>query len=130
MLADSFTADGNRERTGKSQNQFSAFKNPVCPYNSVSGLTHEGSSVVAGSRLHGPGTVRVAGSERFGNWCAGLSARITCPTQDELQCGSLRKRLKRRQPLWENRTRKRSVVACGHKTHNMLNRTQTHYLSV
>lgn len=67
--------------------------------------------MVAGSRLHGPGTVRVASGERFGNWCAGLSARITGPTQNELQCGSLRKRLKWRQPLWDNQTQKRSGVA-------------------
>lgn len=67
----------------------------------LDGLTHEGGSVVAGSRLHGPGTIRVASGQRFGDRRAGLSTRITCPSQNELQRRSLRKRLKRRQPLRE-----------------------------
>lgn len=60
--------------------------------------------MVAGSRLHGPGTIRVASSKGFGNRCTGLSTCIACPTQNELQCRSLRKGLKWWQPLWENQT--------------------------
>lgn len=80
--------------------------------------------MVAGSRLHGTGTIRVASSEGFGNRCTGLSTCVTCPTQNELQCRSLRKRLKWWQPLWENQT---AVSGC---TQDSLKHTQTLYLSV
>lgn len=61
--------------------------------------------MVAGSRLHGPGTIRVASGQGFGDRRAGLSTSITCPTQNELQRRSLRKRLKRWQPLREKEIR-------------------------
>lgn len=64
-------------------------------------LTHEGSSVVAGPCLHGATAVWVAGGKRLGNGGCGLAASIACPTQNELQCGSLRKRFKWRQSLRE-----------------------------
>lgn len=82
--------------------------------------------MVAGSRLHGSGTVGVASSEGFGNWCTGLSTGITRPTQDELQCGSLRKGLKRRQPLWEDRTGRRPLVTRGREAQK---REKTHKLA-
>lgn len=91
-------------------------------------LTHEGSPVVAGSRLHGPGTIRVASSERFGNRCTGLSTSFACPTQNELQSRSLRKRLKWWQPLWEEQTSGSAI--CGFKTQDSLKHTQTPYLPV
>lgn len=60
--------------------------------------------MVAGPGLHGARAVRVAGSEGFGHGGGGLPASIARPTQHELQCGSLRKRLKRWQSLWDTRT--------------------------
>ena len=60
--------------------------------------------MVAGPGLHGARAVRVAGSKGFRNGSGGLSAGITCPTQCELQCGSLRKCLKWWQSLWDSHT--------------------------
>lgn len=56
--------------------------------------------MMAGPGLHGARAVRVACREGFGNWGSGLSTSIACPTQEELQSGSLRKSLKWRQSLW------------------------------
>lgn len=64
-------------------------------------LTHEGSSVIAGSSLHGAGAFGVACSKGFCHGSSGLPASITCPTQHKLQCGSLRKCLKWWQSLWD-----------------------------
>lgn len=66
--------------------------------------------MVAGPRLHGATAVGVAGSEGFGNRGGGLSASITCPTQNELQCGSLRKCLEWWQSLWVRHTDEWSVI--------------------
>lgn len=74
-------------------------ENPLGRRGNALALTHEGSSVVAGPCLHGAGAVRVASSQRLGDRRRGLAAGVACPAQNELQCGSLRKRFKRRQSL-------------------------------
>lgn len=58
--------------------------------------------MVAGSGLHRAGAIRVARREGFSHRSSGLSTAITCPTQRELQCGSLRKCLKWWQSLWDS----------------------------
>lgn len=45
--------------------------------------------------FHRRETVRVAGREGFGHRASGFSIDIPSPTQCKLQCGSLRKCLKR-----------------------------------
>lgn len=62
-------------------------------------LTHEGGSVVAGAGLHRAAAVRVASRQRLGDGRRGLAAGVARPAQNELQCGSLRKRFERRQSL-------------------------------
>lgn len=59
--------------------------------------------MVAGPGLHWAGTVRVACRKGFGHRGGGLPTGIICPAQCELQCGSLRKRLKWWQSLWSHK---------------------------
>jgi hypothetical protein len=67
----------------------------------VVSLTQGGSFECAGPALHGAGAVRVACGQGLGHGGCGLVAGVACPAQSELQRGSLRERLERWQPLWE-----------------------------
>lgn len=59
--------------------------------------------MVAGPSLHGAGAVRVASGQRLGDGRRGPPAGVARPAQNELQCGSLRKRFERRQSLRRGR---------------------------